>query len=172
MSKTLVAIIIFVFTYSADAVANNHIISNIPNATQLSKAKFSVLFWHVYDTSLYTSDNKFSFDKPFALKLDYKRKLYGKKIAERSADEIRHIGFKDEVRLAGWFTQMLKIFPDVEKGVSITGIYKPDGITVFYKNDEKIGEINDTEFGKWFFGIWLSEKTSEPELRKKLLGIK
>lgn len=126
--------------------------------------------WHVYDVKLYSNDGKFSFDKPFILKLEYKRKLYGDKIADRSAEEIRGLGFKDEIKLAAWHAQMKDVFPDVNDGVSLTGYYAPNKPTIFYKNDQEVGAIKDPEFGKWFFGIWLDEKTSEPKLRKKLLG--
>lgn len=125
---------------------------------------------HVYDAKLYSEDGNFSFNKPFALKLEYKRKLYGSKIADRSKLEILNLGYKDKAKLDGWYQQMKEIFPDVDNGVSITGLYIPDKETVFYKNDVQIGIIKDPEFGKWFFGIWLNEKTSEPALRSALLG--
>lgn len=136
----------------------------------IGEGKLYYFLLHIYDAKLYSDDGAFSFDKPFALKLEYKRKLYGKKIADRSAEEIRKIGFKDEIKLAAWHSQMKEIFPDVDDGVSITGFYTPGKQTVFYKNDKEIGIIKDPEFGKWFFGIWLNEKTSEPVLLKQLLG--
>lgn len=172
MLRYFLVISTIIFILSASASANNFLQSYIVDAKPIGRAKFNFLLWHVYDAVLYSSTSEFSFSKPFALELNYKRKLYGEKIAESSAEEIRNLGFSDEVRLAGWYSQMLKIFPDVENGTSITGIYTPNGITVFYKNSEKIGEITDLEFGKWFFGIWFYEETSQPDFRKKLLGIK
>ena len=159
-------------TLSTKSLAENYLDEHITNVKIIGSSQFKVLFWHVYNATLYSSEENFSFDKTFALKLDYKRSLHGEKIAERSAEEIRKIGFKDKIKLAGWFTQMRNIFPDVNDGNYITGIYVPDSKTIFYKDGEKIGEINDKEFGKWFFGIWLNKNTSEPELRKKLLGTK
>ena len=126
--------------------------------------------WHVYDAKLYSNDGKFSFDKPFILKLEYKLKLSGAKIADRSAEEIRGLGFKDEIKLAAWHAQMKGIFPDVNDGVSLTASYAPNKPTIFYKNDQEVGAIKDPEFGKWFFGIWLDKNTSEPNLRKELVG--
>lgn len=163
MRKYIIALISLVF------------IANIANAQVADKklvgeGKLHYFMMHIYDAKLYSDDGSFSFDKPFALKLEYKRKLYGEKIADRSNLEIRNLGFKDEIKLAAWHSQMKDIFPDVDDGVSITGLYIPQKQTVFYKNDEEIGVIKDPEFGKWFFGIWLDEKTSEPDLRKKLLG--
>lgn len=135
----------------------------------IGKGQLYHLIWHVYDAELYSGDGSFSFEKPFNLNIEYKRKLHGEKIADRSAEEIRKIGFKDEVKLAAWHSQMKEIFPDVDNGVNIAGFYTPGKQTVFYKNNQQIGIIKDPEFGKWFFGIWLNEKTSEPDLRKALL---
>lgn len=167
----ITASIIFVI-YCPQSFAEGYMDKYIESPKIIGSSKFKVLLWHVYDATLYSSDGKFSFDKAFALKLDYKRKLDGEKIAERSAEEMRKIGFKDEVTLAGWFSQMRSIFPDVNDGNYITGIYIPNVNTVFYMDGKKIGQINDKEFGKWFFGIWLNNKTSEPELRSKLLGVR
>ena len=98
------------------------------------------------------------------------RTLEGKKIADRSVEEIRGQNFTNEVKLAAWHAQMRKIFPDVDEGISLTGVYTKTGETVFYKNNTEIGRINDPEFSKAFFGIWFNEKTSAPGLRQKLLG--
>ena len=65
---------------------------------------------------------------------------------------------------------MRALFPDVHKGDTLTGVYTRKGTTIFYKNGKKLETINDPEFGRAFFGIWLSENTSEPDLRKQLLG--
>lgn len=144
--------------------------AQIANKELVGEGKLYYFLMHIYDAKLYSDDGTFSFYKPFALKLEYKRKLYGEKIADRSNLEIRNLGFKDEIKLAAWYGQMKDIFPDVDDGISITGLYTPGKQTVFYKNDKEIGVIKDPEFGKWFFGIWLNERTSEPVLRKQLLG--
>jgi hypothetical protein len=41
----------------------------------------------------------------------------------------------------------------------------------FYYNNELIGEIGQQEFSQLFLDIWLSENTSEPDLRRELLGV-
>jgi hypothetical protein len=105
-----------------------------------------------------------------ALKLSYLRTLRGRKIADRSIEEMRGIGITDEVKLAAWHTQMRNIFPDVQDGVSLTGVWTASGESIFFKNGQEIGRIKDPDFGKAFFDIWLSDKTSAPRLRQKLLG--
>ena len=69
-----------------------------------------------------------------------------------------------------WLSLMNRIFPDVSEGDVITGIATKDGTSVFYVNGEKADEIEDKVFTQRFFDIWLSDKTSEPKFRKKLLG--
>lgn len=128
------------------------------------------MFWDVYDVTLYAPQGDWSPDKPFALQLTYLRKLDGKKIADRSIEEMRGQGMDNEVKLATWHAQLRKIFPDVDNGLRLTGVYTKYGATVFYENNTEIGKINDPEFGQAFFDIWLNEKTSAPGLRSKLLG--
>ena len=144
--------------------------SQMESQKLVGKGELNYLFWHVYDAKLYSEDGSFSFDEPFTLNLEYKRNIEGEKIADLSAEEIRDLGFKDEVKLAAWHSQMKDIFPDISDGDSVKGVYQPNKPTVFYKNNKKIGEVKDPDFGKWFFGIWFDKDTSQPKLRRKLLG--
>ena len=150
----------------------NFIKAHITNAAEVGSARFSYLMWDVYDISLYTTDGTWNEAHPFALSLSYLRDLEGKAIAKRSIEEMRKIGFTDEVRLAAWLSEMQRIFPNVNKDIVLTGIYTPNSPTLFLRNGEVLGSIKDPEFGAWFFNIWLSPNTSQPTLRRKLLGLK
>lgn len=143
----------------------------IPNAQEVGSGRLTVFFWDVYDASLFAPDGEWSENKPYALSLSYLRDLKGSDIAERSVEEMREQGFSDEVTLATWHQKMKSLFPDVDDNTTLTGIRDQKGNTVFYHNGERLGAINDPEFSKWFFGIWLNENTSEPALRRKLLGM-
>lgn len=152
------------------ATAAEFIQQHVPSAKIVGEGRLSVMFWDVYDAELLAPEGKWEQTSPFALKLSYLRDIKGKKIADRSAQEMRDQGFDDEVKLAAWHAQMRNIFPDVYEGITLTGVYTKSGETVFYKNEKKIGQIQDPEFGKLFFDIWLSEETNAPGLRQKLLG--
>ncbi len=143
----------------------------VENPQTVGKARLSVLFWDVYDATLYAPKGEYAAGKNFALTLHYLMEFKGDEIAERSVEEMRKQGFADEMKLAAWYSQMKAIFPDVKKGSVITGIYQPNKPTPFYADGVKLGEIQDAEFGRHFFDIWLSEKSSEPEIRRKLLGV-
>ncbi len=142
----------------------------VPNAQLVGQGRLTVFIWDVYDAFLYAPGGQWHPDRPFALKLLYLRRLYGDKIAQRSTIEIRNQGFGDEDRLATWDKEMERIFPDVDEGVSLTGIYTDTSQSLFFLNNQEIGVIGDPEFGRQFFGIWLNENTSEPDLRRQLLG--
>jgi hypothetical protein len=146
--------------------------SQIPNAQLVASGRLTVFLFDVYDASFYTADGLPQVTPPFALKLSYLRDIKGEKIADQSAEEMRNQNRVDEVTLAAWHSQMRQIFPDVKKGDSITGIYKEKNQCAFYKNDNYLGEINDSRFCNVFFDIWFGEKTSQPALRNKLIGQK
>lgn len=146
--------------------------ASVPGAAVVGRGVLSYAFWDIYEATLFAPEGVWNSSKPFALSIEYFRALKGKEIADRSVQEIRQQGFTNEVTLAAWNSQMKAIFPDVKKGTVLTAVYMPDKQTTFYNGAEIIGVIKDDDFGKSFFGIWLAEKTSEPTLRRALLGLK
>ncbi len=143
----------------------------VPEAEVVGSGRLNVLFWEVYDAKLFAPEGVWQEQQPFALQLSYLRDISGKQIADKSAEEMRRLEVAGEMKLADWHAQMRRIFPDVEKGDTITGIYTKGGETIFYFNGEEAGRISEPEFGKAFFDIWLSQHTTAPDLRKKLLGL-
>lgn len=107
-----------------------------------------------------------------ALELIYARKLYGERIAVASTDEIKKLGIGTPAQHEAWLAAMKKIFPDVEDGTQLIGLYSPGQATRFFRDGASVGEIADPEFGPAFFGIWLHPKTSAPKLRAALSGSK
>lgn len=144
----------------------------LPDAKTVGTARHKVLFWDIYDAELKAPNGRWTPDTPYTLTLHYLREIEGEMIADISVEEIRKLGFTDEIKLATWHKEMRQIFPDVDKETKLTGLYSPQGATHFYQNNQHIGMIQDPDFGEWFFGIWLDENTSEPEVRQQLLGLK
>ncbi|NCT41073.1 MAG: hypothetical protein GW778_05380 [Alphaproteobacteria bacterium] len=152
------------------ASASERIEEILPDAKIIGEGRLTYLLWDVYDAALYAPNGMWRDDEPFALKLSYLMDIEGKKIADRSVVEMRHQQTANEVQLAAWHAQMCKIFPKVQEGETITGVYTKNKETVFYKGDQEIGRIKDPKFSKAFFGIWLSKDTNAPDLRRKLLS--
>ena len=148
----------------------DHVRSHVPEAKTVGKGRMSVMLWDVYDAALYAPEGQWQEGQPFALQLSYLRPLSGKKIADRSIEEMRDQGFDDEIKLAAWHSQMRSIFPDVDNGMALTGVYTRAGESIFYLDSKEIGRIKDIDFSRAFFDIWLSDRTNAPTLRRKLLG--
>lgn len=164
-------IVMLVIAVGSNCFANAEITHSIDKAKVVGKARLSFMLWDVYDATLYAPEGVWQKDKPFVLSLHYLRDIKGRDIADRSVQEIRKQGYKDEIILAAWHSQMRNIFPDVRNGTVLSAVFTPGKDTRFYEADRLIGTIKGDLFAECFFGIWLSENTSEPLLRKKLLGL-
>ena len=151
--------------------AADYIRDHVPGAKLVGQGRAHVLLWDVYDAKLYAPDGVYTVTKPFALELRYLQELEGRKIADHAIEEMRRLGYRNEMKLAGWHDRMSHIFPDVVPGAMITGIYIPEGPTIFYEGVNQIGSIDDSNFGREFFRIWLDEPTSKPGLRQSLLNM-
>ena len=128
---------------------------------------------NIYDAQLWVGTGGYLVTAPrmerFALDLRYARALVGKKIAASSIEEIQKLGLGTPAQRMDWQARMEKIFPDVQEGTHITGIYLPNQGARFYRDGKPLGEIMDPEFGYAFFAIWLDPRTSASALRDALL---
>jgi len=151
--------------------ANMAVVKTLPEASKISTYSYSYFLWDVYDIALYADTDQISRKSDLALALTYKRDLKGQDISRHSIDEIQNLGFKDKKILKKWQSQMDTLFPDVQEGIMLTGIRK-DNTAIFYRNETYLGTIKDALFARYFFDIWLSPSTSEPDMRNALLGQK
>jgi len=135
----------------------------------MGTARLRVYLFHVYDGALWTPDGEWSWDKPFVLDFKYARDLKGDDIAERGAKEMKELGHCEALEDC-WLEDQEKAFPDVSDGDRITGWYRPGESTLFFFNGERQHEVEDPEFARPFFDIWMSEDTSEPRFRDRILG--
>ncbi len=172
MLRNLVCASLLAMALLQPASASEAALQNVPDARVVGDGILTYTFLDVYKATLYAPSGQWSFQKPFALSIRYLRSLNGAAIADRSVQEMRAQGFKNEVLLATWHSQMKAIFPNVQNGTVLSGVYIPGQETVFYRDNTKIGAIKGDAFGQRFFGIWLNANTSQPALRQQLLGNK
>ena len=148
----------------------------LPEASLLGKGNYTWFGLSLYEARLWVDKKNFSATSwsgnGLALELVYSRKLYGERIAVASLDEIKKLGLGTPAQQENWLGAMKKIFPDVDEGTQLVGLYSPGQPTRFYRDGIPVGEVSDPEFGVAFFGIWLHPKTSAPKLRAALLGSK
>lgn len=134
-----------------------------------------VRFWglDIYDVALWVSPGFRAgsyAQHGLALELTYLRPLSGQAIAQRSLQEMRRAGELTQEQAQRWLAAMQETFPDVKAGDRITGLHRPGVGATFWHNAQLRKFVPDPEFSRLFFGIWLSETTSEPQLRTALLS--
>lgn len=145
----------------------------LPQNRLSGKSRLKVWGFQVYDARLWVAPGFKATDlaaSSFALELDYLRAFDAIDVAERSILEMRRSATITDAQAKAWTAQMLRVIPDVKKGDRIMGVNKPGVGALYLVNGKPSGEIRDPEFARLFFGIWLSPKTSEPELRSALLA--
>jgi hypothetical protein len=128
--------------------------------------------FEVYDARLWTPlgfRHSQHVQHPFALELQYLRRLEGASIANRSIDEMRRVGSFSDAQAQSWLSSMSALFPNVSQGDRITGVNLPGLGAEFWVNGQRVGLVKDTTFARLFFGVWLDERTSEPKMRAQLL---
>jgi hypothetical protein len=136
------------------------------------EGRLNWLGFHVYDARLYATPQFSLADpatQPFVLELTYARKLEGKSIAEASRDEMQRLGLGSAAQHAQWLAQMEKLFPDVDKGRRIAGVNQPGVGARFYVDGRFVGSIDEPDFARAFFAIWLDPRTRAPRLRENLV---
>ncbi|QAZ39784.1 hypothetical protein C1M51_10350 [Methylibium sp. Pch-M] len=153
-------------------------LAELPGARLQGSGRLRYFGLHIYDARLWVGPD-YPVTAPgredyaahrFALELEYARSLDGEKIAERSIDEMQRAGPLPDAQRQGWLAFMTTTFPNVEAGSRITGLHRPGEMARFYFNGQPAGELRDPTFAQRFFGIWLGPQTSQPALRRSLLG--
>ena len=146
--------------------------AELPEARALGAARMRFLGMDIYDARLFApalKRNDYT-ATPFALEVQYLRGFDGTSIAERSLKEMRRVGNISPEKEKSWLDAMRNAFPNVKSGDRITGFHKPGVGTRFFVNGVARTAIDDPEFSRFFFGIWLSPNTSEPKMRAELLA--
>jgi hypothetical protein len=136
----------------------------------VGKARLSVLFFDVYDSTLKTPSGQFEgYREPVALEIRYLRDIKGSALVTQTIKEWDSLGLSPEV-YEPFLKPLQSLFPDVKKDDSLTFIVLPDGSNTLYYNGRELGGVEHPQFGQYFLDIWLSPNTSRPELRAQLLG--
>lgn len=162
--NTFILVILLIFSPSILAF------DKVKGLTLRGQGEYKWFFMSIYEAKLWGSHNEDFFRGSILLELKYRRSFKGKDIAKQSEKELLRAGV-DIVVLNKWRPKMLDVFPNVQAGDSIQASYDPlKGITFYYNNSKELGKFDDVEFSQSFLNIWLGEKTSDPELRNKLLG--
>jgi Chalcone isomerase-like len=129
-----------------------------------------VFLFKVYDATLWIPQgNSISFARPLALEMLYSLSVKADDIVESSETEIARITRPSAETLRKWTLDMKRAFPSVKSGDRLLGIHDPQKGAKFFHNGVLTAAIDDVEFSRAFFKIWLDKQTKRPELRNALL---
>jgi hypothetical protein len=161
--------LVFAFNFDANN-PSSEIVKNIRNAKLTGQDRLTFLGFKIYDISLWSESNYFSYDKKFAISIKYKKNFVKNDLIDRSIIEMRkNHDISDEQEIF-FKKNMMRVFNDIKKDDTKTIIFDPKGSIKFYHNSNFNGTINDKGFARKFVDIWLHENSSYPQITKNLLG--
>ena len=144
---------------------------NYHQLKEVGSATFTFLFWDVYRSSLYTTSGAYPLKnnhQVLVLNIEYLRDIEKSELIEQTIAQWQHIGLKEQ-EFSHFVVQLEEIWPNITAGDSLA-LLIDDETNHFYLNNQPIGVIQNNNFGQIFIDIWLSKKTSQPKLRKQLIG--
>lgn len=98
----------------------------------------------------------------------YLKDISSVELLERTVEQWQHIGVETE-KYQDYLSLLQQIWPNINKGDTLSLIFDKRS-SAFYYNQELIGIVDSPQFGQLFIDIWLAKNTSQPNLRKELLG--
>ncbi len=142
----------------------------VPDAAVAGEARMSVFVWNVFDATLYAPDGEYDPVAPFALSLSYLREFSSEQIVNRSMSEIEKQGPIAIEVSSQWRRDLAAIIPNVQPGMTIVGVRDATGSAHFYLDDVKLGVVEDPEFTRRFFDIWLGSGARNTSFQRTILG--
>ncbi len=140
------------------------------NFKVIGQTTFTVLFWDIYSSQLLTSSGNYpaKIDDELLFDINYLADISSEDLIKRTIEQWQHLGVPEAI-YQSYLPQLKQMWPNIKDGDSLSLLVE-QGSSHFYFNERYLGVIDETEFSEIFLSIWLSENTSQPELRDELLG--
>ena len=150
--------------------ASGGVSGNEPVLKKVGEARLTFMFWPVYDARLYTADGSYSRGvRPVRPELEYLVDIESGELVKQTASEWESQGLTHQ-RQQEWLQSLSGLWPDVSASDVIVLELDAQDNSTFYLNGELLGSLQDEDFGQQFIDIWLSDNTTQPRLRRSLLG--
>lgn len=127
----------------------------LPGAQKTGEASYHMLGIHLFNAEAYAAGGEFSWERPFALTLNYQRGARQSTLLNRSISEMTQRGAGNARSLAPLRTQLARCFPDISRGDRVTGVSTGANTATFYYNGAQRCDVQWPGFRRAFFGIWL-----------------
>lgn len=129
-----------------------------------------VLFWRVFDASLWSKTGAFDWNAPFALSLTYARDFTADALAESTVDEMSRLSGAPKTALAEFGREFGACVDDVGPGDRITAVSVDADKTKLFLNGQERCLLERDGLRRDFFSIWLSPDSKFPDATRRLLG--
>ncbi len=151
----------------------NEITKILVTPNLIGQYDLKVYSFNVYNIKLFSEDQKFSYQKKFAIEIIYKINFSKENLVKRTIQEIARIqNISNKNELIVYEGEFNKIFLDVKKGDSKVAIFSPQKGVDLFLNHHLVGSINDLKLARYFVDIWLSKNSSYPQMTSTILGEK
>ena len=138
----------------------------------VGSARFKWMFLTIYEGTLYTPDGVYQGIEPgLALQLEYARNISSQRLIDTTREQWQEMDVYREERSEAWLQVLGAIWPDVQKGDSITLLVGENLQATFLLNNAEAGTIDDPAFTADFLAIWLSESNNFPRFRQQITGV-
>lgn len=136
----------------------------------VGEARLKVLFWSVYDSSLYSADGGYqNGQRPLRLDIKYLLNVDAEDLVARTRQEWQFQNLTHP-RQQAWLDTLQALWPDISASDVLSVRIDEQEHSSFFLNGELLGRIEEEAFSRQFLAIWLARETSQPELRRALIG--
>lgn len=142
----------------------------IPAPKPIGEATFSWLFWDLFDGSLWSTDGKFAWDKPFALTLTYRTNFSAGELTDQTISELDRLTNWSDETLAAFSSEVSRCMADVSNGDRFTATGTIPDRVVLYLNGQERCALEKPGLRGQFFRIWLSDNSKFPAKSRQLTG--
>lgn len=170
MKKLMSGIAIVLLTaMSTSALATNCDAAVPGNFTKVGQTRLSVLFWDVYDATLYSASGQYKKSERQVLKLHYLRDIDAADLIETTEEEWQKLGLEASQH-DQWLSTLTNIWPDINEGDCLLLVETKNGYSDFYQGNKRLGTVESAAFTEQFLAIWLSPDSRFKEERNELVG--
>ncbi|MGI2853255.1 hypothetical protein ACRTDR_03375 [Shewanella algae] len=145
---------------------------------EVGRGEMDWWFITLYRARLLTPDGSYQPNSfPQQLEIQYYRDIPASRLLEATKHQWLHLGY-DREQISAWLALLEEIWPDVEQGDRLSFVASGPQRGHFLFNDKPLAAIAIDEsassehkhFAGAFLAIWLSERSSRPQLRAQLIG--
>lgn len=145
---------------------------------EVGRGEMDWWFMTLYRARLLTPDGSYQPNSfPQQLEIQYYRDIPASRLLEATKHQWLHLGY-DREQISAWLALLEGLWPDVKQGDRLSFVANGPQRGHFLFNDKPLAAIVIDEsassehkrFADAFLAIWLSERSSRPQLRAQLIG--